>query len=73
VNLKFPPEIVQFANSFVSMQEQRHTADYDPDARFTRTEVITLIDGVEQSIADYKAAARADRLAFAVLVLLKRR
>ena len=55
------------------MQEQRRTADYDPDARFTRTEVITLIDGVEQSIADYKAAARADRLAFAVLVLLKRR
>ncbi len=55
------------------MQEQRHIADYDPASRFTRAEVIALIDGVDQSIADYKAAARPDKLAFAVLVLLKLR
>jgi len=73
VNLRFPPEIAQFANIFISMQEQRHTADYDPIARFTRAEVIAMIDGVEQAISDYRRATRADKLAFAVLVLLKRR
>jgi uncharacterized protein (UPF0332 family) len=72
-NLKFPAEIVQFANTFIQTQEQRHTADYDPDSRFARAEAIAIIDGVEQSIADYKLASRADRLAFVVLVLLKRR
>jgi hypothetical protein len=72
-NLRFPPQIVQFATAFIAMQEQRHTADYDPASRFTRAEVIALIDGVEQAIVDYKAAARPDRLAFAVLVLLKLR
>jgi uncharacterized protein (UPF0332 family) len=72
-SLRFPPQIVQFATTFIAMQEQRHTADYDPTSRFTRAEVISLIDGVEQAIADYKAAPRPDKLAFAVLVLLKRR
>jgi uncharacterized protein (UPF0332 family) len=33
VNLNFPPEIVQFANAFIAMQEQRHNADYDPNVR----------------------------------------
>jgi uncharacterized protein (UPF0332 family) len=72
-NLRFPSQIVQFATAFIAMQEQRHTADYDPTSRFTRAEVISLIDGVEQAITDYKAAPRSDKLAFAVLVLLKLR
>jgi hypothetical protein len=55
------------------MQERQHTSDDDPASRFTRAEVIALIDGVEQAIVDYKAAARPDKLAFAVLVLLKLR
>ena len=73
VNLNFPPEIVQFANAFVSAQEQRHTADYDPNAKFTRAEVIAFIDGAELATTDYKKAPRSDKLAFAVLVLLKLR
>lgn len=28
----FPPEIVEFAEAFVTMQEERHTADYDPQS-----------------------------------------
>jgi hypothetical protein len=68
-----PPEIAQFADAFISMQEQRHIADYDPISKFTRAEVVSLIDGVEQAIIDYKKAPRSDKLAFAVLVLLKLR
>jgi len=73
VNLNFPPMIIQFADMFTQMQEQRHNADYDPAARYTRAEVLTLIDNVEIAIADYRTAPRQDKLAFAVLVLLKRR
>jgi hypothetical protein len=73
VSLKFPAEIIQFANVFIQLQEQRHTADYDPHARFARAEVIGLIDSVECAIFDYKTAPRPDKLAFAVLVLLKLR
>jgi hypothetical protein len=72
-NLNFPPEIVQFATLFIAMQEQRHNADYEPSARFTRAEVIASIDNAEQAIRDFKKAKRQDRLAFAALVLLRRR
>ena len=71
--LGFPPEIVNFADSFVLMQEERHRADYDPNARYSRAETQILISNAEQAIAGFKKAPRRDRLAFAALVLLKRR
>jgi uncharacterized protein (UPF0332 family) len=73
VNLNFPAEIVQFANAFISLQQQRHIADYDPTSRFERAEVVAIIDNADQAISDYKRALRSDRIAFAVLVLLKLR
>jgi hypothetical protein len=71
--LGFPIKIVRFADLFVSMQEERHSADYDPWSRYTRTEVIGLIGTVDQTIKDFKSSARPDRLAFATLVLLRKR
>lgn len=71
--LGFPAEIVNFADFFVSMQEERHRADYDPDARYTRAETQLLIYNAEQAINALKRASRKDRRAFATLVLLKRR
>ena len=71
--MRFPRQIAQFAATFVVAQEQRHTADYDPASRFTRAQVLALITSVEQAIADYKGVPRPDKLAFAVLVLLKLR
>jgi hypothetical protein len=71
--LKFPAKIVQFADMFTQMQEQRHNADYDPAVRYTRAEVLALINNVDFAIADYRSAPRQDRLAFAVLILLKLR
>jgi hypothetical protein len=70
-NLEFPSEIIQLADLFISLQQERYNADYDPTSRFARAEVIGLIDGVEKSIIDFKKAPRPDRLAFAVLVLLR--
>jgi uncharacterized protein (UPF0332 family) len=73
VNLRFPPEIIQFATAFISLQQHRHVADYDPTSRFERAEVIGIIDNAEKAMSDYEKAPRSDRIAFAVLVLLKLR
>jgi uncharacterized protein (UPF0332 family) len=70
---RFPKEIVDFANVFVTMQEKRHKADYDPTARFAKSSVTFDIDASEQAIADLAKAERRDQSAFAALVLLKNR
>ena len=72
-NLGFPNGIIEFANMFVALQEQRHNADYDPSIRYSRAETIQLIDAAELAINEFKSAPRPDRRAFAVLVLLKKR
>jgi len=69
----FPKEIQDFANAFVSMQEKRHEADYNPGARFTKSTVESDIILVEQAINDFKLAKKADRRAFCAYVLLKKR
>jgi hypothetical protein len=70
---KFPKEIQDFANLFATMQEKRHEADYDPDARFAVSEIETDIGAVESAIADLVSAPIRHRRAFAVWVLLKNR
>lgn len=69
----FPAEIEDFANQFIVMQSKRHYADYDPWSRFVRSEVLSDIAAVENSIARFKSQHRKDRLAFAVWVVLKKR
>jgi hypothetical protein len=71
--LGFPPEIVRFAERFILMQEHRHRADYDPSSRYARADVIAFIDNVDRAIKDFRPSPRPDRLAFATLVLLRRR
>ena len=46
---QFPIEIRQFAEHFADAQLQRHLADYDPDTRLGRREVLRLIDETEQN------------------------
>ena len=69
----FPKEIEDFGNQFVSMQQIRHLADYDPTTIYAMTEVLTAIDSCEQTIADFANAPESDRRAFAAHVLFKRR
>lgn len=73
VNLGFPPGVQNFANSFVRLQEERHRADYDPDARYSRAETQLLIANADQAISGLRRSARPDLRAFSALVLLKRR
>lgn len=61
------------ASEFIELQEVRHTADYDPRARFTRAEALQWTSRAEAAIATLRAAPRRDRKAFAVQLLLRKR
>ena len=68
---RFPQRIQDFANLFITMQEKRHIADYNPYARSKKPEVSTDIELVEAVIKGFESAAIKDRRAFAAFVLLK--
>ena len=69
----FPDAIRDFGDLFVEMQRKRHTADYDPDARFTKSDVLKDIDRVRNVIRRFNAVAATHRRAFAIHVLLDQR
>jgi uncharacterized protein (UPF0332 family) len=68
-----PPSIIDCADEFIELQEVRHKADYDPGARFTRTEALDWVSRSEVAIGKLRAAPRRDRKAFTVQLLLRRR
>lgn len=70
---RFPPEIQRFGELFIYMQRRRHYADYDPDANFSRSDVMQFIDDTEGVIAGFESVDARDRRAFAVYVLLRNR
>ena len=65
----FPIEIQDLANLFVDMQKKRHGADYDPEAAFSKSEVVQYIDEAESVIRQFPGAPIRDRRAFAVYLL----
>ena len=69
----FPSEIQNLGRLFVRMQNRRHSADYDPYARFSRGDVMRLIEATEEAIARFENTAAADRRSFAIHVLLRLR
>ena len=70
---RFPAEIEGFGDKFVEMQQQRHFADYDPEAAFERSEVIDLIDHTASVIVDFNGVPARHKRAFAVYVLFRTR
>ena len=68
-----PPAIRNFAARFKLLQEQRHMADYDPNSRFLRSNVIQMIEQAESVIEEFYAADVAERRAFASLTLFRDR
>jgi len=61
------------AGLFLELQEERHRADYDPTARYTRQEANEIVGRADQAIRDLRRAPRNDRTAFAALALIRRR
>lgn len=70
---KFPDEVQGFARTFAALQEKRHSADYDPFARFTESVVNIDVAAAEAAIAMFKSAPAKHRRAFCAYVLLKDR
>ena len=68
--IKFPNEIQDFAERFFDMQQKRHEADYDPDATFSKSDVIQDITDAEDVIRCFNSVSVRDRRAFAVYLLL---
>ncbi len=54
-------------------ERQRQYADYDPGVRFSREEVMQLIQETEETIAGLDSISARDRRSFAVHVLLRHR
>ena len=69
----FPEDVRYFGEMFVTMQGQRHLADYHPTANFTRSEVVGRIDEVEDAITRFRSLPMSDLRRFAIYVLLRNR
>ena len=72
-NLGFTAGIGVCDDAFIALQEARHKADYDPEARFTRAEALDWLARAEAAITALRVAPRTDRRAFAIQLLLKKR
>lgn len=69
--MEFPQPIADFANLFHAMQIKRHEADYDPDTRLSKSDVLNDVALVRQAIIEFKKQPIKDRRAFCVHVLFK--
>jgi uncharacterized protein (UPF0332 family) len=72
-NLGFPTELAVVAELFISLQEKRHSADYDPMLTLSRADAMEWISLATTAIEALSKADRGHRKAFAVHVLMKRR
>ena len=70
---QFSAHIRVFAETFARMQEQRHRADYVPDAGFRKSEAIQRINEAENAIRNFEEESPAERRAFSAYVLFEGR
>lgn len=68
-----PPSMRRFATEVAAMQERRHRADYDPEARFSKRHVIAFVAKANSLLADLRRATPAEKRAFAIHVLFRER
>jgi hypothetical protein len=57
-----PPGLQRVARSFVNLQQQRHSADYNNYRRWTFSEVLDVIDDTEAAFQDW-SSVRMDPVA----------
>jgi hypothetical protein len=69
----FGPDILRFASAFVSLQDKRFDADYNPYAKFTGQEVKAWIRTADAALRALRSSQMAERRRLAACVLLKKR
>lgn len=68
-----PSSIHRFARAIVAMQARRHSADYDPDTRFAKSDVAAFLETASRVIRDLQGATSAEKRALAIHVLFRER
>ena len=71
--LGFSEGITTFATAFVSLQQERHRADYAPNVSLSPMGVAELIAMAEMAISALQSCTSEEQTAFSALVLLKLR
>lgn len=59
-NLVFSADIQHVAKAFVSLQGERHRADYDADAKFARSEVESIIELAHEAYAALERSSKTE-------------
>ena len=67
----FPAGVRQFGRTFAMQQGKRHLADYDPDYRVSKSEVVAAINDARTAIDRFLATPASVRRDFALHVLTK--
>ena len=62
-----------FADLFCELQDERHTAEYNPLATFTVKTATTWLTKAETAIADFLQTSRTECAAIAILTLVRTR
>lgn len=70
---QFPVRMLDFAYTFVDLQRQRHDADYNPHATFTRSDTFSAIGRAEDAIQGLIEGSTRKRRALAAMVLFATR
>ena len=63
------PNARRFAEAFNTTQTLRHEADYNDFSRFTRSQVITLIDQAEEAIRTFNNESTLTRRSLAAMAM----
>jgi hypothetical protein len=69
----FGQDIKSFANAVIGLQEKRHSSDYGPLFRVTKSDTILAILAARTAINHLQGAPSDERLAFLSLLLFKAR
>ena len=69
----FPDSVRQFGRTFATLQDKRHFADYDPDFRIGKSEVVAAINDARLAIDRFLATPASVQRDFALHVLMKKR
>jgi len=67
------PEVRRLTTLLPDLKGRRHAADYDPAARFTKSEVLRGIDETEAALDAFDSSSNDDQREFSVLLLFRER
>ena len=68
-----PQELRRFAETFVNLRADRHVADYDWNARFTRSQAADIVAATEKAFVDWEVIRKTEpaRVFLVALLLLR--